>query len=85
MPIDLRYASAGSEPVAKFYALPVKEGDSFVLVRSDASILVDGGVANKDRWLASLLQSQCGVSKLDIVVCTHNDDDHTGGLVAFLF
>ena len=61
----------------EFYALPVNQGDSFLLHRDDKYILVDGG-GNKGH-LVKLLTA-VGSPKLDIVVCTHGDKDHVNGL-----
>lgn len=61
-------------------ALPVA-GDAFLLNRSGRQILVDGGSGS-----ARLLQElkNFNVKHLDVVVCTHADRDHAGGLVDFL-
>ncbi len=60
----------------KFYALPVKEGDSFLLQHNEKSILVDTG---KDAKECKIL---CGsiTENLDAVIITHYDADHVNGL-----
>ncbi|MDD1017264.1 MBL fold metallo-hydrolase [Pseudomonas rubra] len=61
-------------------ALPVG-GDAFLLNRSGHQILVDGG-SGSARLLYQL--ANFDIDHLDIVVCTHADMDHAGGLVDFL-
>lgn len=61
-------------------ALPVA-GDAFLLNRLGQQILVDGG-SGSTRLLEEL--RNVNVSHLDVVVCTHADRDHAGGLVDFL-
>ncbi|WP_081963162.1 MBL fold metallo-hydrolase [Pseudomonas sp. ML96] len=63
-----------------FVALPVA-GDAFLLRRSEHDILVDGGKSSVR--LAKAL-AEHNVDHLDIVVCTHADYDHAGGLVDLL-
>ncbi len=64
----------------KLVALPVY-GDSFLLFRAGRTILVDGGSTGVR--LATEL-AKYSVRHLDIVVCTHADADHAGGLVDIL-
>lgn len=61
-------------------ALPVA-GDAFLLRRAGREILVDGG-SGSTRLLRELYNFK--VYHLDVVVCTHADRDHAGGLVDFL-
>jgi hypothetical protein len=66
----------------RLLALPTS-GESFLLQRGSKNILVDGGYGY--RRLADTLSSpSVGVQHLDIVVCTHADMDHAGGLVKLL-
>lgn len=66
----------------RFLALPVKEGDAFYLQRGDFHILVDGGRGDD---VVRLLRQHCPeVTKLNIVACTHNDSDHTEGIICLL-
>ena len=66
----------------RLLALPTS-GESFLLQRGGKNILVDGGSGY--RKLADALGSPAvAVPHLDIVVCTHADMDHAGGLVALL-
>jgi metal-dependent hydrolase (beta-lactamase superfamily II) len=66
----------------KLLALPVA-GDSYLLDLHGRKILVDGG--HSSRSLRTALSSpNVAVTELDIVVCTHADADHAGGLVDLL-
>jgi len=60
-------------------ALPVK-GESYLLEHLGKKILIDGGYSSST--LVPALKAQLGLASvhLDIVICTHNDDDHAGGL-----
>jgi ribonuclease BN (tRNA processing enzyme) len=64
----------------KFTALPVKEGDSFLLQVDDKNILVDTG---KDLNECNVL-IQGITNTLDVVIITHYDSDHVNGLLALL-
>ncbi|NRA08510.1 MAG: DNA internalization-related competence protein ComEC/Rec2 [Myxococcales bacterium] len=69
--------------------LDVGQGDAVLVQGSQAALLVDAGGALAERWdrgerdvlpaLAAL-----GVSRLDLVVASHGDLDHRGGLPAVL-
>ncbi len=62
----------------KLIALPIK-GESFLLRRGGKAVLVDGGYNSRD--LASALKTHAAdLKRIDIVVCTHADRDHAGGL-----
>jgi Metallo-beta-lactamase superfamily len=64
------------------WALPVK-GEAFFLFRQDRSVLVDGGWNGRALASAIIAHDPCQC-KIDIVVCTHADKDHAGGLATFL-
>ncbi|MGE8062473.1 MBL fold metallo-hydrolase [Pseudomonas sp. NPDC089547] len=62
----------------KLVALPIT-GESFLLLRDGKVILVDGGY--NSRSLIAAIEKTCpGLNHIDIVVCTHSDQDHAGGL-----
>lgn len=65
-------------PMPFFRALPVR-GDSFLLFSGSKSVLVDGGYKSTD-----LVTALGGAKHLDVVICTHNDLDHAGGLTDLL-
>lgn len=58
-----------------FVALPVGQGDAFILVRDGKR--VDGG--KSARTLIRLLALE-RTEHIDVVVCTHNDQDHAEGI-----
>lgn len=63
-----------------FTALKVSEGDAFLLQRNDGkNFLVDSGIRNE---IVTPLKNL--VSNIDIAICTHNDADHTDGLIELL-
>lgn len=66
----------------KLVALPVS-GDSYLLQRGDKNILVDGGYSS-GKLAKALSSKEVDVDHLDIVVCTHADRDHAGGLADLL-
>lgn len=66
---------------SKFIALPVGRGDSFFLKRPGHTVLFDGGQAQS---LSSLISKHTRCSKLEVVICSHNDADHAKGLIGLL-
>lgn len=69
---------------SRFVALPVHQGDAFLLDRGDKTVLVDGGASKKG--LVPLLDKYWEKEQrvIDVVVVTHNDLDHTGGIIGLL-
>jgi len=59
-------------------ALPIT-GESFLLRRRGHTVLVDGGW-KKDKIADVLAAHFPAVTALDVIVCTHGDGDHAGGL-----
>ncbi len=63
-----------------FRALPVPEGDAFLLRCASGNYLVDGGRRRRGKErLPSLLRAH-GVSSLDAAIVTHPDRDHVEGI-----
>lgn len=71
-----------SSPKAHFIALPVGQGDAFYLHTPHGSMLVDGGKSR--RGFPDLFRTHTRSDSIDIVVVTHNDSDHTNGIIGFL-
>jgi len=68
--------------MSKFIAFPVGTGDAFYYERANKKILVDGGqsLTATTGYMATIANT----SRLDIVVCTHNDNDHANGIIGLL-
>lgn len=66
----------------RFIALPVGQGDAFYLEREGLSVLIDGGRSRTA--LPSVFQATTRRHGVDVIVCTHNDADHAGGILGFL-
>lgn len=67
--------------MARLTALPVGQGDAFLLERADGkTVLVDGGRARAP--IAG--QVSAATSHIDVVACTHADADHAEGLIGLL-
>ncbi|AOZ94906.1 hypothetical protein LPB68_21845 (plasmid) [Paenibacillus crassostreae] len=62
------------------YYFDVGQGDS-TLIRTpkDQYILIDGGNNNQGKNIVKYLKS-LGVKTLDVMIATHPDADHVGGL-----
>lgn len=65
----------------RFIAVKVGKGDAFYLENMGLSFLVDGGASK--RKLPSLLSSATTSNEVDILVCTHSDEDHVNGLIGY--
>lgn len=59
-------------------ALPIK-GESFLFRRAGRAVLVDGGYKG-DKIPDKLKRHVKDLERLDVVLCTHGDSDHAGGL-----
>ncbi|MDO8767129.1 MAG: AVAST type 1 anti-phage system MBL fold metallo-hydrolase Avs1a [Burkholderiaceae bacterium] len=64
---------------------PAKNGDAFLVDAAGTYILIDAGFAStyQDFVAADLAQFAKEGGRLDLVVCTHIDADHIGGLLEF--
>jgi beta-lactamase superfamily II metal-dependent hydrolase len=62
----------------------VGQGDSILLMDGNGfTVLIDGGTTAKDATIAAYMATE-GVSDIDVMVNTHPDADHVGGLVDLL-
>jgi len=66
----------------EFFAFPVHMGDSFLLKDKDFTLLVDGG-DGKVPILNHLLDKLRQHSLLNVIICSHYDQDHIDGLLDF--
>lgn len=74
--------TAGHEMQVHF--IDVGQGNSILIESpSGKTMLIDGGVKGAGQQIVSYLK-ELGINKLDIVVATHPDADHIGGLIPVL-
>lgn len=64
--------------------LNVGQADAALLSCDGYHILIDGGNKDDSSYLFSLMQSH-NISKLDLVIGTHADEDHIGGIPGALY
>ena len=74
---------------ARLVALDIGQGDAFVLQSGDTAILVDAGAAvaqrfDRGRQIVVPALRASGIAHLDLVIVTHADSDHRGGIPAVL-
>lgn len=64
---------------------PAKNGDAFIINFDSVNVLIDAGYASTyhDYIAKDLIDFESSGRKLDLVVCTHIDADHIGGLLEF--
>ncbi len=82
-------APALDPPAPRVAFLDVGQGDAVLVQGRSASVLVDGGVAVPGRFdsgerVVVPALGALGVARLDLVVASHADLDHAGGLPAVL-
>jgi DNA internalization-related competence protein ComEC/Rec2 len=85
-PVDRPTGPPASGSEMSVVVLDIGQGDAiFVLSPSGKAMLVDGGNSSRDgrEVILPYLQSR-GVDKLDVMVLTHPDADHVGGLPTVL-
>ncbi|MGD9091871.1 MAG: MBL fold metallo-hydrolase [Anaerolineales bacterium] len=64
--------------------IDVGRGDAMLISDSRGfDVLIDGGERDADTIILSYLREQ-GVEDVDVLVATHSDMDHLGGLIGFL-
>lgn len=81
---DLTQHSVTGDHVLRVIFLDVGQGASQLIISpSGKTMLIDGGDNDQKENMVKYLQ-QYGVQKLDIVVATHPDADHIGGLSAVI-
>ena len=67
----------------RFVALPVGQGDAFFYQQENLSLLVDGGksISTFSCKFKKYLEE---IDMIDVAICTHNDADHTNGIIGLL-
>lgn len=71
-------------PNMQVHSIDVGQGDSILVQTPNGkNMLIDGGTKGSGTKVVNFLKSK-GVSSLDVVVATHPDADHIGGLIAVL-
>lgn len=70
----------------KLKMYPAKNGDAFLVYSPGSNILIDAGYASTftDHILADLRDLASAGDALDLIICTHIDSDHIGGILEFI-
>ena len=76
---NLKYAS-NNDP-DKLIAIGVNQGDAFFLKKHGLRIQVDGGGRKN---FDQIFRIATGEKSVDYLICTHNDSDHSNGILSFL-
>ena len=74
---------SGSAPTLYVNYINVGQGDSILIKVEDCDILIDAGVANQGSVVSSYLRNK-GVDDIELMINTHPDADHCGGLTQVL-
>jgi len=69
------------EGTLEVHFLDVGQGDAALLCCGARTMLIDGGNPEDGAYVAGYLKNM-GIKTLDVLVCTHPDADHCGGLAA---
>ena len=76
-------ASTGYGETLYVNYIDVGQGDSIYIKIGDCDILIDAGTASYGKTVSNYLKSQ-GVDDIELMVNTHPDSDHCGGLTQVL-
>jgi len=75
----LDFDSESDQPL-EIHFIDVKQGDSTLMITpNNYVVLVDGGNNGKGHGVAEYIQS-LGIDEIDLMIATHPDADHIGGL-----
>lgn len=82
---DAEATTCSPTRMLKLKMYPAKNGDAFLVDAGGTYILIDAGFAStyQDFIATDLAQLAKDGNRLDLVVCTHIDADHIGGLLEF--
>lgn len=77
--------STGTATIPKLYInyINVGQGDSILIKVDDCDILIDGGKSSYGSTVSSYLKSK-GVDDIELLINSHPDEDHYGGLSTVL-
>ncbi|MDY2950375.1 MAG: MBL fold metallo-hydrolase, partial [Lachnospiraceae bacterium] len=78
LPADIPFANEQKELLTVTF-LDVGQGDAAVLQCGGQTMMIDGGKAKASSYIYSWLKKN-QISYLDVMVATHTDADHIGGL-----
>jgi competence protein ComEC len=78
-----RVVYAGDQVSVTVYFVDVGQGDSIFIDTSGLDVLVDGGTRTAGITVLNFLQD-LDISQIDLIVATHMDADHIGGLIPIL-
>lgn len=79
-------SSGPTHCMLKLKMYSAKNGDAFLVQASGSNVLIDAGYAStfNDHILDDLRQISSAGQAVDLLICTHIDNDHIGGLLEFL-
>ncbi len=80
---DSNSGSIGKTSDLQVHFIDVGQGDCTLITSDGKAMLIDAGNNDKGTLVQSYLQNQ-GISTLDVVICTHGDSDHSGGIDVIL-
>lgn len=87
MPVHLVFEANATSRICmlKIKMYPAKNGDAFLIKAAGNHILIDAGYEStyQDYIARDLAAIAAAGGRLNLVVCTHIDSDHLGGLLAF--
>lgn len=69
----------GTSGKCEITAFSIGKADSLLIISGDASILIDTGEEESAEYICNGIREK-GVEKLDLLVITHFDRDHAGGI-----
>lgn len=82
--VQINVSMVSPEGNLAFYFINVSQGDAALVVSPEGeTLLIDGGKQNQGKVIIDYLTG-LGITKLDVVIATHPDADHIGGLPAVI-
>jgi len=81
--VQLNLTSCQNSSIVTVYFFDVGQGDSIFIDTNSKDVLIDGGPRSAGLTVLNYL-SELNISHVDIVVATHPDADHIGGLITVL-